>query len=179
MAPSALIRWNGCPIRRRPDLLSQRARLTTRTFRNLEKAMHNKALQSAAPPSSPKTILIVDDEPLVLKAVVTILGKSGYNILTAADGSEAIARASGYRETIHVLLSDFEMPGMTGIELATHLSQERPEMRVLLMSGFAGGMLVLNEGWHFLPKPFIPSQLRAIVSTLLREETLFDDPVAT
>jgi DNA-binding NtrC family response regulator len=58
------------------------------------------------------------------------------------------------------------MPQMTGIELATAMTAERPELKVLLMSGFDGGMLVLNEGWHFLPKPFIPSQLRALISGL-------------
>jgi hypothetical protein len=51
------------------------------------------------------------------------------------------------------------MPEMTGIELATQICQERPEMKVLLMSGFTGGMLILKEGWRFLDKPFIPSEL--------------------
>jgi len=59
------------------------------------------------------------------------------------------------------------MPGMTGIELATKITAQRPEIKVLLMSGFTGGMLVLNEGWHFLPKPFIPSQLRALIVGLV------------
>jgi two-component system cell cycle sensor histidine kinase/response regulator CckA len=68
---------------------------------------------------------------------------------------------------IHLLLADFQMPGMTGIELATKITAQRPEIKVLLMSGFTGGMLVLNEGWHFLPKPFIPSQLRALIVGLV------------
>jgi CheY-like chemotaxis protein len=68
---------------------------------------------------------------------------------------------------IHLLLADFQMPGMTGIELATKITAQLPEIKVLLMSGFTGGMLVLNEGWHFLPKPFIPSQLRALIVGLV------------
>jgi DNA-binding NtrC family response regulator len=71
---------------------------------------------------------------------------------------------------IHLLLSDFQMPGMSGIELATQMSVDRPQLKVLMMSGFTEGMLVLNEGWHFLAKPFIPSQLRALVSGLLFPE---------
>jgi FixJ family two-component response regulator len=55
------------------------------------------------------------------------------------------------------------MPGMSGIDLATEMTIERPHLQVLLMSGFPAGMLVLNEGWHFLAKPFIGSQLRALV----------------
>jgi hypothetical protein len=43
------------------------------------------------------------------------------------------------------------------------MTLERPRLKVLLMSGFTEGMLVLNEGWHFLAKPFIASQLRALV----------------
>jgi len=56
---------------------------------------------------------------------------------------------------------------MSGIDLATKLTLERPKIQVLLMSGFNGGMLVLNEGWHFLAKPFIPSQLRALIAGLI------------
>jgi hypothetical protein len=47
------------------------------------------------------------------------------------------------------------------------MTQERGEIKVLLMSGFTDGMLILNEGWHFLTKPFIASQLRALVSGLI------------
>ena len=67
--------------------------------------------------------------------------------------------SQNYQPAIHLLLSDFDMPGMNGIALATQISVERPQIKVLLMSGFTEGMLVLNEGWHFLPKPFIASQL--------------------
>jgi FixJ family two-component response regulator len=59
------------------------------------------------------------------------------------------------------------MPAMSGIELATKLCADRPKMKVLMMSGFTGGMLVLNEGWHFLAKPFVPSQLRALILGLM------------
>jgi YesN/AraC family two-component response regulator len=62
------------------------------------------------------------------------------------------------------------MPEMNGIALATQISQERPQIKVLLMSGFTGGMLVLNEGWHFLAKPFIASQLHALIAGLINPE---------
>jgi DNA-binding NarL/FixJ family response regulator len=54
-------------------------------------------------------------------------------------------------------VSDFQMAGMSGIELATKLTAQRPQIKVLMMSGFSEGMLVLNEGWHFLAMPFIES----------------------
>jgi len=62
------------------------------------------------------------------------------------------------------------MAGMNGVDLATQMSRERPNLKILLMSGFTDGMLVLNEGWHFLPKPFIPSQLRTLISGLVSPE---------
>jgi len=51
---------------------------------------------------------------------------------------------------------------MTGIELAIQLDQERPDTRILLISGLATGLLVLNNGWSFLPKPLVGDMLRAI-----------------
>jgi CheY-like chemotaxis protein len=73
----------------------------------------------------------------------------------------------GYAGEIHLLLSDFQMPEMSGVELATAITIDRPKIKVLLMSAFPAGMLVLNEGWHFPAKPFIHSQLRALISGLV------------
>lgn len=117
------------------------------------------------------TILVVDDDPLVLDLVSGVLADPGINILTAGNGPEAIKQSRSYELDIDLLLSDFQMPGMSGIDLATAISVDRPQIKVLLMSGFTAGMLVLNEGWHFLSKPFIPSQLRALVVGLLSPGT--------
>jgi hypothetical protein len=59
------------------------------------------------------------------------------------------------------------MPIRGGVDLATKLVLERPLLKVLMMSGFPEGMLVLNDGWHFLSKPFIPSQLRTLIGHLM------------
>jgi CheY-like chemotaxis protein len=113
-----------------------------------------------------RTVLVVDDDPTVLSFVSGFLGTE-FKIILANNGPEAVQRAHEFKEEIHLLLSDFSMPGMTGIEVATLITAERPQIKVLLMSGFTGGMLVLNEGWHFLAKPFIPSQLRTIIAGLI------------
>jgi len=115
---------------------------------------------------SQKTVLIVDDDSLTLAFVAeTMAGK--YHVLTADNGQDALEQSRNFKTEIHLLLSDFQMKGMTGIELATQITAERPKIKVLLMSGYTAGMLVLNEGWHFLPKPFIPSQLRILVANLI------------
>lgn len=113
------------------------------------------------------TILVVDDDPDILKFVSSLLDSSEYNVLTASSGEAALQQSRAFKGKIHLLLSDFQMPVMSGIELATQMSRERPQVKVLLMSGFTAGMLVLNEGWHFLAKPFIPSQLRALIRGLV------------
>lgn len=114
-----------------------------------------------------KTILVVDDDPAILEVVSSLLAGEHYKVLTATSGIAASALAREYQHDIDLLLSDFEMPGLSGIELATQMTVQRPKLKVLLMSGFPGGMLVLNEGWHFLPKPFIASQLLALVAGLV------------
>ena len=119
------------------------------------------------PVNDQKTILVVDDDPRILRYVSRLLRDGGHDVLVAVDGASAMELSRLRQDEIHLLLTDFEMPRMSGIELATKISIDRPAIKVLMMSGFAGGTLVLNEGWHFLPKPFVASQLRAIVTTLL------------
>jgi YesN/AraC family two-component response regulator len=88
-------------------------------------------------------------------------------VLTAASGPEALQQSRDYKGEIDLLLSDFQMPGLSGVDLATKMTADRPNLKVLLMSGFTDGMLVLNEGWHFLAKPFISSQLKSLVAGLV------------
>ncbi len=126
-----------------------------------------------------KKILLVDDDPLVMNFVSSLLSDAGYKVLCAPNGEEAIRISKYETGEIDLLLSDLEMPGISGIELATCLCLERPALRVLLMSGFNGGMLVLNEGWHFLAKPFVQSQLKALILNILGDAPNFNALVKT
>lgn len=127
--------------------------------------------QTTGVPNTQRTILVVDDDPVILDFVSHLLLDGDYNVLTASSGEAALQRSRSYKGEIHLLLSDFQMPAMSGIELATQMCIERPTLKVLMMSGFTAGMLVLNEGWHFLAKPFIPSQLRALILGLIFPNT--------
>jgi len=113
-----------------------------------------------------RTILVVDDDAAVLESVAEFLGRD-YKVLRASSGKEALQQSKKSKSEIHLLLSDFQMAGMTGMELATQITAQRPKIKVLLMSGYPAGMLVLNEGWHFLAKPFVSSQLRSLVEGLV------------
>jgi two-component system, cell cycle sensor histidine kinase and response regulator CckA len=114
------------------------------------------------------TILVVDDVSIVLKLVVKILQASNFFVLGAASGPAAMTLADAYTGAIDLLLSDIHMPGMSGPDLGEALKRSRPDMRVMFMSGFVGGdLLVLNYGWAFIQKPFVPVKLVAMVKSIL------------
>jgi len=121
----------------------------------------------ALPQENKKTILVVDDDESILAVVSELLIDGGYHILTACTGAKGLEQSRAFKGPIDLLLCDFQMPGMSGVDLATEMTQERHQLKVLLMSGFTDGMLILNEGWHFLTKPFVASQLRALVTGLI------------
>jgi CheY-like chemotaxis protein len=124
------------------------------------------------PPDERKTVLVVDDHLLVRQLIAGVLAHGdGYNVLMAETGEQGLLQSREFKGEIDLLLTDFQMPGISGIELATAMTVDRPKLKVLMMSAFPEGMLILNEGWHFLPKPFIASQLRSLVAGLVSPDS--------
>ncbi len=109
------------------------------------------------------TILVVDDDRMVLDYCDHVLsGMSGFQVLKANSGAEAIETAARHSGPIELLVSDISMPGgIGGIELAERLGSMRPGIRVLLISGYSEQSLSLKDGWQFLAKPFGPFDLIA------------------
>jgi DNA-binding response OmpR family regulator len=130
-------------------------------------------------PNSTKTILFAHDDGELQKFVVALLTENGYNLILANDGKGALEKARAHEGMIHLLLSDVEMPGMTGIELAIQLGQERPDTKILLVSDLDSGLLVLNNGWQFLPKPFMAEMLRDRVRDFLSEQPSIKEHLAS
>jgi CheY-like chemotaxis protein len=119
-------------------------------------------------PKTLETILVVDDVDLVLELVVEVLKTAKFNVLQARTGSEALEVAAHHPGKIDLLLSDVQMPGMTGPQLGETLKQLRPEIHVMFMSAFTGGnLLVLNYGWSFIEKPFVSKKLLEMVNDVL------------
>jgi len=115
-----------------------------------------------------ETILVVDDAEPVLNVVVRILETAQFHVLHANSGTNALAVAASYPGAIDLLLSDVQMPGMSGPALATTLKQSRPDIHVMFMSAFAGGnLLVLNYGWAFIEKPFVAVKLIEMINHVL------------
>src|SRR5438477_7659715 len=109
-------------------------------------------------PQAPSVILVAEDEVIVRNIVCLMLQREGYQVLSAADGKEALELARQYQGTIDLLLSDINMPRMDGISLAEHIIQERPGIRVLLMSGKVSAEIRdKNIRLPFLRKPFVSS----------------------
>jgi DNA-binding NtrC family response regulator len=118
---------------------------------------------------SPKaTILVVDDTEMVLKTVVAVLEHANFRVLSADSGASAIKISEHTEEVIDLLLSDVDMPKMSGPNLGETLKKTRPSMHVMLMSGGPNGnLLVLNYGWAFIEKPFVATKLVQMITDVL------------
>lgn len=105
-----------------------------------------------------ETVLLADDEDALRRIAARILEKSGYRVLVASNGPEAVQAAHEHAGPIHVLVTDLMMPGLTGPEVAERLRSTRPEMRVLYLSGYTDGAVArdgrLETDASFLQKPF-------------------------
>ncbi len=117
------------------------------------------------------TILLVEDEEMVRVVARDTLHAQGYTVLEAMNGGAALLISERHQGAIDLLLTDVVMPYMSGSELAQRLTAQRPEMRVLYMSGYTDETLaphgVLEPGIVFLAKPFTPDGLLRKVSETL------------
>jgi len=118
-------------------------------------------------PDQPPTILIVDDEPQVLRLVEKMLGGRRANVLVAAKPAAALAICES--QPVDVLISDVVMPEMDGRRLAERVLELHPQARVLLISGYYKDTLPTGKPGQvrFLRKPFFPSQLIEVLRELL------------
>jgi two-component system cell cycle sensor histidine kinase/response regulator CckA len=118
-----------------------------------------------------ETILLVEDEAVVRDLVCEILRESGYLILSAPSGPDAMKITAEYTKPIDLLITDVVMPEMSGPELANTLRRARREMRVLYMSGYTDDALLVRQGLPencaFIRKPYTPLQfLQKVRETL-------------
>jgi DNA-binding response OmpR family regulator len=118
---------------------------------------------------NPETILVVDDDETVRTLVVKILEGAHFKVISADSGPNAISLSEKTAGRIDLLLTDWDMPEMSGIALGQALKVFRPDIHVMQMSGGAhDSMIVLNYGWAFLQKPFVGAKLVEMVTSVLR-----------
>jgi PAS domain S-box-containing protein len=143
-------------------------------------SLEEPLVQAAAPPvqfqevePGTETILVVEDEANLRYLARQYLEKQGYRVVEAADGAVAMQIAVAHEGVIHLLLTDVIMPGMNGRELAQRISEIRPNVKVLYMSGYTENVIghngTLEAGVRLLQKPFnlrdLKSRVREVLDT--------------
>ncbi len=117
------------------------------------------------------TVLVVEDEEGVRELASEFLAASGYNVLVARDAAEALCLSQSHNAPIHVLMTDIVMPGMSGPDLAQKVLAQRPETRVLFVSGYSDDAIahhgLLDSSAAFLEKPFNHATLAERVRLLI------------
>ena len=120
-----------------------------------------------------ETILLVEDEPMILDITTKMLERQGYTVQAAATPGEAIRLAREHAGEIHLLMTDVVMPEMNGRDLAKNLLSLYPNLKRLFMSGYTADVIahhgVLDEGVQFIQKPFSVQTLAAKVREVLDE----------
>jgi two-component system cell cycle sensor histidine kinase/response regulator CckA len=115
-------------------------------------------------------VLVVDDEPMIRRLAARVLSEQGFGVHEAADGAEALELIRDGIGNIDVVLSDIVMPRLNGVELLRSLSVSRPELPVILMSGYGSAQLSergIVSPCGVLAKPFSPEALVAEVRRCL------------
>jgi CheY-like chemotaxis protein len=113
-----------------------------------------------------ETILLVEDEPAVRQLFSQALVRAGYKVHEARNGQEALKVFDQHGDGVDLLLTDMRMPFMGGAELASQLRMRRNTLKLLCISGYAGGNELEFAG-DFLAKPFSRDQLLAKVREIL------------
>lgn len=120
-----------------------------------------------------ETILLVEDESILLDMTKTILQLKGYNVRGFTTPGEALQWAQDYKDAIHLLITDVVMPQMNGVDLSLKIVSVHPETRCLYMSGYTGNVIVhhgvVDEGVHFIQKPFTQKDLATKVRGVLND----------
>jgi len=121
--------------------------------------------------SGAETVLLVEDEPALRELIRIALTGNGFTVLDAGSPADALVLCRTHTAPLHLLITDIIMPGMDGPSLAKQVLQERPEIKVLYMSGYATNFImhdgIVDPGTNFLEKPFHPATLLAKVREVL------------
>jgi CheY-like chemotaxis protein len=120
------------------------------------------AADVGAAPHAPLA-LVADDEPLVRQLVCSVLARHGWRTIEATDGVAALGQCA--TADLDLLITDQEMPAITGLELAGAISRRLPGLPILVISGQSWvGAVARNHGYHFLQKPFGLDELMSQVA---------------
>ena len=147
---------------------------TFRIFLPLRDGLAETAAERPGPVPAARgheTVLLVEDEPSILRLAKGLVQAHGYEVLAAGSPAEALRLAKERAGAIHLLMTDVVMPEMNGRDLARALKATHPEIKCLFMSGYTADVIaengVLHEGVHFIQKPFSGDELAAGIRAAL------------
>jgi len=130
--------------------------------------------QAKSATGSHETVLLVEDEPMLLKLAKTMLEKLGYTVLTADTPCEAVSIAEEKAGKIQLLITDVVMPEMNGYDLSRRLLSLYPGLKCLFMSGYTSDAIthngMLDKGLHFIQKPFSEEDLAKKIMEALEQK---------
>jgi hypothetical protein len=132
----------------------------------------------AALPRGTGTVLLVEDEPAVRRAALRALELAGYTVLVAADGREGLELFHRHRDAIALVVTDVAMPHLSGSAMREAILRERPDVPVLVTSGFQGAEAGPDLTVPFLPKPWTIFELLDAVRRLLADRETAEPPAA-
>jgi len=152
-----------------------------RTHEKMRESHHEKEPQKLL--RGAETVLLVEDEALVLDLVNETLKMDGYKVITASEPATALKLADSMTERIDILVTDVVMPGMNGRALYDAISAKRPDIKVLYMSGYTANANisrgVLDSGINYIQKPFsiatISAKVREVLDGNRANKPDFDD----
>lgn len=127
---------------------------------------------AAAAEPNPRTVLLVDDNDYVRQMICVILELAHYHVLEAGSAAHALKISDQHQGEIDLLLTDIQMPGMKGDELAEEMLLRRPGIKVLCMSGDLGVLLERHTSAKdvpFIAKPFRAEDLLALIASLIQD----------
>ncbi len=139
-----------------------------------EETAEDETGQSSSPVGGSETLMLVEDEKSVRNITARYLEQHGYNVLTAETPITALRMATEHGESIALLITDVVMPGMSGRDLASKLTEEYPHLKCLFISGYTANVIVhrgiLDEGVNFISKPFTKDEIARKVREVLNSE---------
>jgi CheY-like chemotaxis protein len=118
-----------------------------------------------------ETLLVVEDDDALREIATSVLRSAGYTVLAAASGAAALEIAAQHQGSLQLVLTDMVMPGMGGRELATRLTEIRPDIRIVYTSGYTDDAILrrhaLEASDHFLSKPYTVVELTRRIRKVL------------
>jgi PAS domain S-box-containing protein len=127
--------------------------------------------EDTIPVGNGETVLIVEDDPSLLRLTKRILAGLNYNVMGAATPGHALSLVNEHKGEIHLLLTDVVLPEMNGRDLAARLWERHPELKVLFMSGYTSDIIarqgILKSDVHLIQKPFAKKDLAVKIQDIL------------